>query len=51
MYNKSKDPRDHIETYKAHMTLERALGKIMCQAFPLTIKGPAKRWFGSLLLD
>lgn len=48
MYNGSKDPMEHLETYKAHMTLHGFFGKIACMAFPLTLKGMTRGWFEAL---
>lgn len=48
LYNQSKVPIEHLETFKAHMMLQWFSGEIACRAFPLTIKGTAKRWFESL---
>lgn len=48
MFDGSKDPLDHLEAYKTHMSLQAAPDEIMCQAFPTTIKGPARVWFGLL---
>jgi hypothetical protein len=44
-YDGSKDLVDHIETYNTHMPLQGAPDEIMCRAFPITLKGPAIRWF------
>ncbi|XP_042944579.1 uncharacterized protein LOC122278456 [Carya illinoinensis] len=48
MYDGSKDPVDHLENFKAHITLHGFQGKIAGRAFPLTLKGTARRWFGTL---
>lgn len=50
IYNRSKDPVEHLEMCKAHMTLHSFLREIVCRAFPLTLKGAARVWFESLLL-
>ena len=47
-YNGSKDPLDHLESFKTLMHLQRVLDKIMCRAFPTTLKGSAKIWFSRL---
>ncbi|XP_042973107.1 uncharacterized protein LOC122304911 [Carya illinoinensis] len=49
VYDRSKDPLEQLETFKAHMTLHSFSGEIVCRAFPLTLKGVARTWFGSLL--
>lgn len=48
MYDRSKDPLEHFEIFKAHMTLQGFPRKIACRAFPLTLKGAARGWFKSL---
>lgn len=49
-YDGSKDPGDHIAAYRAHMTLLGTPNKIICKAFPLTVKGLAIKWFTNLRL-
>lgn len=39
MYEGSKDPVEHLKSFKAHMTLHNFLEEIACQAFPPTFKG------------
>lgn len=48
LYDGAKDPVEHLETFKAHMTLHGFPGKISCRAFPLTLKGMVRSWFGTL---
>lgn len=48
VYDGSKDPLEHLETFKAHMTLHRFSREVACGAFPLTLRGIARAWFGSL---
>ncbi|XP_041019355.1 uncharacterized protein LOC121261165 [Juglans microcarpa x Juglans regia] len=48
LYDGSKDPVEHLKTFKSHMTLHRFLGEIACRAFPLTLKGLARGWFETL---
>lgn len=48
LYDGSENPIEHLETFKAHMTLHGFPGEIVCQTFPLTLKGVAKGWFGAL---
>lgn len=48
LYDKSKDPVEHMETFKTHMTLYSFSGEIVCQAFPLTLKGVTRGLFGAL---
>ena len=47
-YDRSKDPLDHLESFKTLMHLQRVVDKIMCRAFPTTLKGPARIWFSRL---
>ena len=39
---------DHIESFKTLMLLQMTLGKVMCRAFPTTLKGAAKVWFNKI---
>jgi CHAD domain-containing protein len=48
MYDWSKDPMEHIETYWPHLILHVIPDEIACQAFPLTLMGAARSSFGSL---
>ena len=43
-YDGTRDPFDHIATFKTTMHLQGVLDKIMCRAFPTTLKGPARVW-------
>ena len=45
-YDRTRDPCDHIATFKTIMHLQGVLDKIMCRAFPTTLKGPAWVWLG-----
>ena len=47
-YNESKDPLDHLESFKTLMHLQGVADEIMCKAFPTTLKGPARVWFNQL---
>ena len=47
-YDGTRDPCDQIATFKMIMHLQGILDEIMCKAFPTTLKGPAKVWFGKL---
>ncbi|XP_075670186.1 uncharacterized protein LOC142639948 [Castanea sativa] len=38
-YDGSKDPMDHIESFKTLMLLQRTPDKVMCTAFLITLKG------------
>ena len=37
-YNGSKDPLDHLESFKTLMHLQGVVDEIMCMAFPTTLK-------------
>ena len=47
-YDGSKDPLDHLESFKTLMHLQRVADEIMCKDFPITLKGPARVWFSRL---
>ena len=47
-YDGSKDPLDHLELFKTFMHLQGVPDEIICQAFPTTLKGPARIWFSRL---
>ena len=47
-YDSSKDPLDHIKSFKTLMLLQMTLGEVMCKAFPTTLKGVAKVWFSKI---
>ena len=44
-YDGSKDPLDHLESFKTPMHLQEVADEIMCQVFPTTLKGPTRVWF------
>lgn len=48
MYDGSKDPLEHLETFKAHLSLHGFLSEVAYRVFPLTLIGAARTWFGSL---
>ena len=41
-YNEVKDPLDHLKTFKTLMHLQGVADKIICRAFPTTLKGVAR---------
>ena len=47
-FDGSKDPLDHLESFKTMMCLQGVQDEIMCRAFPTTLKGPARIWFKKL---
>ena len=48
-YDGSKDPLDHLESFKPLMHLQGVADEIMCKAFPTTLKGPTRIWFSRLM--
>ena len=50
-YDESKDPLDHLESFKTLMHLQEVADEIMCRAFPTTLKGPTRVWFSRLTLN
>ena len=50
-YDESKDPLDHLESFKTLMHLQEVADEIMCRAFPTTLKGPTRVWFSRLALN
>ena len=49
-YNDSKDPLDHIESFKTLMLLQITPDEVMCRAFPMTLKRAAIVWFNKIHL-
>ena len=47
-YDGSKDPLDQLESFKTLIHLQGVADKIMCRAFPTTLKGPMRVWFSKL---
>jgi hypothetical protein len=47
-FDGTKDPLDHLESFKTIMCLQGVLDEIMCRAFPTTLKGSARIWFKKL---
>ncbi|XP_075665326.1 uncharacterized protein LOC142634985 [Castanea sativa] len=47
-YDGSKDPLDHLESFKTLMHLQGVLNAIICRAFFTTLKGPVRIWFSRL---
>ena len=48
MFDGTKDPIDHLNTYKNQMELHGYQDPIQCRAFAITLKGPALAWFNRL---
>ena len=47
-YNESRDPLDHLESFKTLMYLQGVPNEIMYRAFPTTLKGPIRVWFSKI---
>ena len=47
-YDGTRDPCDHIVTFKTIMYLQGVPDEIMCRAFPTTLKRPARVWFSKI---
>ena len=47
-YDGSKDPLDHLESFKTLRHLQGVADEITCRAFPTALKGPARIWFSRL---
>ena len=51
LYDRTQDPCDYIATFKMTMHLQGVPDEIMCRAFPTTLKGSTRVWFGKLPLN
>ena len=47
-YDGSKNPLNHLKSFKTLMHLQGVLDEIICRAFPTTLKGPARIWLSRL---
>ena len=47
-FDGTKDPIDHLNTYKNQMELHGYQDPVRCRAFAITLKGPALIWFNRL---
>ena len=47
-FDGTKDPIDHLNTYKNQMELHGFQDLVRCRAFAITLKGPALAWFNRL---
>ena len=48
LYDGTRDPCDHIPSFKTTMHLQGVPDEIICRAFPTTLKGPARVWFSKI---
>nr|XP_029150804.1 uncharacterized protein LOC114925817 [Arachis hypogaea] len=47
-YDGTQDPLEHLTAFEARMNLEGVGDEVRCCAFPVTLAGPAIRWFNNL---
>ena len=47
-FDETKDPVDHLNTYKNQMELHGYQDPVRCRAFAITLKGSALAWFNRL---
>ena len=47
-FDVTKDPVDHLNTYKNQMELHRYEDPVRCRAFAIILKGSASTWFNRL---
>ena len=47
-YDGSRDPLDHIESFKTLMLLQMTPNEVMYRAFLTTLKGAARVWFSKI---
>ncbi|XP_057740164.1 uncharacterized protein LOC130957311 [Arachis stenosperma] len=47
-YDGTKDPQEYLTAFEARMNLEGAADAVRCRAFPVTLVGPAIKWFNAL---
>ena len=50
-FDRTKDPVDHLNTYKNQMELHECQDPVRCRAFSIKLKGPALTWFNKLPLS
>jgi hypothetical protein len=47
-FDGTKDPFDYLEAFKTIMQLQAVPEEIMCQAFPMGLRGSTRVWFNKL---
>ena len=50
-FDGTRDPVNHLNTYKNQMELHGYQDPVRCRAFAITLKGPALAWFNRLPLS
>ncbi|XP_073107312.1 uncharacterized protein [Elaeis guineensis] len=50
LYYGSTDPIDHLESYKALITIWGATNTLLCIGFPTTLRKAARAWYSELRL-
>ena len=50
-YDGTRNPCDHIASFKTTMHLQGILDEIICRAFPTILKGPTRVWFSKIPLN
>ena len=48
LYDCSRDPIEHLESYCSSMGLQRGINSTMCKSFALTIYRSTRKWFNQL---
>ncbi|XP_072084575.1 uncharacterized protein [Arachis hypogaea] len=47
-YDGTQDPLEHLTAFEARMNMEGVGDEVRCRAFPVTLAGPAIRWYNNL---
>ena len=50
LYDCSRDPIEHLESYCSSMGLQRGINSTMCKSFALTIYRSTRKWYNQLKL-
>jgi len=48
VYDGTKDPLDHIRSFKTLLSLQQTPDEVIYRTFPATLKGAARVWFSKL---